>query len=47
MLCKRCWMGLVELLFGVAGGCMISIFVYKRGLSSKEVLNSDFLKLAF
>jgi uncharacterized membrane protein len=29
-------MGLVELLFGVAAGCMISVFVYKRGLSSQK-----------
>jgi hypothetical protein len=28
--------GLVELLFGVAAGCMISVFVYRRGLPSQK-----------
>jgi uncharacterized membrane protein len=28
-------MGLAELLFGVAGGCIVAIFLYRRGSSAK------------
>jgi len=28
-------MGLAELLFGVAGGCMVAVFLYRRGSSAK------------